>query len=71
MERRTYATFKKQWPDATVEFSVTSPQLSFDEYPCEAVPEDFFITAMVDTLVRVRFYPSREFQIGQDIPDEV
>lgn len=71
MERRTYATFKKQWPDETVQFSVTSPQLSFDEYPCEAVPEDMFITAMVETLLRMELYPSREFQIKQEIPDEV
>lgn len=71
MERRTYATFKKQWLDETVEFSVTSPQLTFDEYPCEAVPEDLFITAMVETLVRISLYPPREFQIEQDIPDEV
>ena len=71
MERRTYATFRKQWPDPAVQFSVTSPQLSFDEYPCEAVPKDLFVTAMVETLVRIKKYPEREFQITQDIPDEV
>lgn len=71
MERRTYATFKKQWPDATVQFSVTSPQLDFDEYPCEAIPEDLFITAMVETLLRMKLYPARDFQTMQEIPDEV
>jgi uncharacterized SAM-binding protein YcdF (DUF218 family) len=32
MERRTYATFIKQWPDKSTEFRITSPQLSYDEY---------------------------------------
>lgn len=71
MERRTYATFRKQWPDPTVQFSVTSPQLSYDEYPCEAVPKDFLVTAMVETLVRIQHYPGKGFQITQDIPDKV
>lgn len=71
MERRAYATFRKQWPDATVKFSVTSPQLSFDEYPCEAVPQDLFITDMVETLLRIKDYPEKGFQITQDIPDKV
>lgn len=70
MERRTYATFRKQWPDP-VQFSVTSPQLSFDEFPCEAVSKDLFITVMVETLLRIKDYPERGFQITQDIPDEV
>jgi hypothetical protein len=33
MERRTFATFSKQWPDNTTQFTVTSPQLSFKDYP--------------------------------------
>lgn len=71
MERRTYATFKKQWPDAHVEFSVTSPQLTFDEYPCETVSKGLFVTLLVETLLRIKDYPERGFQITQDIPDEV
>lgn len=71
MERRTYATFRKQWPNASVQFSVTSPQLRFDEYPCEAVPKDSFITSMVETLLRISYYPKRGFQVKQEIPDEV
>lgn len=30
MERRTFATIKKQWPE--IELFVTSPQLSYEEY---------------------------------------
>ncbi|KAL1870180.1 hypothetical protein Daus18300_005244 [Diaporthe australafricana] len=71
MERRTYATFMKQWPDNTVRFSVTSPQLRFDEYPCEAVPRDLFVTVMVETLLRIKNYPEKGFQITQEIPDNV
>ncbi len=35
MERRTYATFVKQWPGdgEEVAFSVTSPELGWEEYP--------------------------------------
>lgn len=71
MERRTYATFKEQWPDPGAQFSVTSPQLSFDEYPCETVSKDLLVTVMVETLLRIKNYPERGFQITQDIPDEV
>ncbi|KAJ5007382.1 hypothetical protein K4K57_010791 [Colletotrichum sp. SAR 10_99] len=32
MERRTHATFRKQWPDAQTEFTVTSPEFGFEDY---------------------------------------
>lgn len=69
MERRTYATFKKQWPEA--ECIVTSPKISFEEY---AKDEDFkrrYINVMVGDLLRIREYPKRGFQIEQEIPKEV
>ncbi len=71
MERRTYATFKKQWPDPDVVFSVASPQLSFAQYPNADNPKDLVITLMVGDLVRIREYPALGFQIPQDIPDNV
>jgi hypothetical protein len=77
MERRTYATFCKQWPSSgdgekeRPEFTVTSPQLSFAKYPDADSPRDLVINAMVGDLVRIREYPARGFQIPQDIPDEV
>ncbi|KAJ3845028.1 DUF218 domain-containing protein [Lentinula raphanica] len=77
MERRTYATFVKQWPAVdivagrTVEFSVTSPELEWDEYPNGENPRDLVINVMVGDLVRIREYPARGFQIPQDIPSEV
>lgn len=73
MERRSYATFKKVWPEKQV--IVTSPQASFDEYlraysNPELSPDDV-ISIMVGDLQRIRVYPRLGFQIHQDIPDEI
>ncbi|KAI2613231.1 DUF218 domain-containing protein [Hypoxylon sp. NC1633] len=71
MERRTYATFKKQWPDLSARIMVTSPQLKWNEYPNDDNPEDLVINIAVGDLIRIREYPSKGFQIPQDIPDKV
>ncbi|KAL7912667.1 DUF218 domain-containing protein [Trichoderma velutinum] len=71
MERRTYATFRKQWPDETTLFAVSSPPLSFDEYPDANNPRDLVTSIMVGDLIRIREYPARGFQIEQEIPDDV
>ncbi|KAL1844693.1 hypothetical protein VTK73DRAFT_2016 [Phialemonium thermophilum] len=71
MERRTFATFVKQWPEPDVQFSVASPLLEFADYPDADNPRDLVINVMVGDLVRIREYPARGFQIPQDIPDEV
>lgn len=71
MERRTYATFKKQWPDQKTTFTVTSPQLQFSEYPDVDNPRDLVVNIMVGDLVRIHEYPAKGFQVEQDIPDEV
>jgi uncharacterized SAM-binding protein YcdF (DUF218 family) len=73
MERRSYATFRKVWPEKDV--IVTSPQESMDEYlrRCShgALSPDDVIGIMVGDLQRLRLYPAKGFQIHQDIPDEV
>lgn len=73
MERRSFATFRKRWPDKTV--LVTSPQVSFDDYLANysnaSLSADDVISIMVGDLQRVREYPARGFQIPQDIPDDV
>jgi uncharacterized SAM-binding protein YcdF (DUF218 family) len=73
MERRSYATFKKVWPEMNV--VVTSPQVSFDEYLSKythaALSADDVIGIMVGDLQRIRLYPAKGFQIPQDIPDDV
>jgi uncharacterized SAM-binding protein YcdF (DUF218 family) len=73
MERRAFATFRKLWPEAAV--TVTSPQVSFDEYleryaNQTLTPADV-VSIMVGDLQRLRLYPARGFQIPQDIPGEV
>ena len=69
MERRSYATFKKHWPDKQV--VVTSPLISFEDYPNEEIPLERVINIMVGDLERIKFYPAKGFQIHQDIPDKV
>ncbi|KOS23308.1 Uncharacterized protein ESCO_003664 [Escovopsis weberi] len=72
MERRTYATFMRQWPDAATAVAVTSPPLDFDEYPDRGVNDvEKVISIMVGDLVRIREYPKRGFQIEQEMPDDV
>lgn len=69
MERRTYATFRKQWPDKSL--VVTSPRLSLDDYPNEEIPFERVVNIMVGDLQRIREYPAKGFQVYQEIPDEV
>jgi len=73
MERRSYATFRKVWPDKHV--IVTSPRVSFDDYLSryshEALSPEDVISIMVGDLQRVRLYPDKGFQIPQEIPDTV
>jgi uncharacterized SAM-binding protein YcdF (DUF218 family) len=69
MERRSYATFKKHWPEK--ELLVTSPQIALADYPNEEIPVEKVINIMVGDLQRIRIYPAKGFQIPQDIPDDV
>lgn len=69
MERRTYATFQKQWPGKTV--CVTSPQMEMVDYPDADVPMETVINIMTGDLQRIRFYAEKGFQIYQEIPDAV
>ena len=73
MERRSYATFKKVWPEK--DLRVTSPQVSMDEYLSahshDALTPDDVVGIMVGDLQRIRLYPAKGFQTHQDIPDEV
>jgi len=71
MERRTYATFKKQWPDEGVKLIVASPPVAYEDYFTDELPKDFVINIMVGDLQRTREYPKLGFQIEQSIPDDV
>ena len=69
MERRTYATFRKVWPEKDA--VVTSPRISYEDYPTEEIPREQVIHVMVGDLQRIRLYPAKGFQIEQEIPPEV
>jgi uncharacterized SAM-binding protein YcdF (DUF218 family) len=69
MERRTYATFRKRWPELHV--VVTSPQLDFDAYPNAEITRDEVIHIMVGDLQRILLYAERGWQIPQDVPADV
>jgi len=73
MERRSYATFRKVWPEK--QLCVTSPRVSLDDYLRHyshgALSPDDVVGIMVGDLQRIRLYPAKGFQIPQDIPDDV
>ena len=69
MERRTLATFQKQWPGKKI--MVNSPQISFEDYPTKEISMERVINIMVGDLQRIRYYPEKGFQVYQEIPDEV
>lgn len=59
MERRTYATFMKQWPGETIDVCVTSPHISFADYPTPDLPLEKVINLMVGDLQRIIDYPAK------------
>src|SRR5882762_2805928 len=73
MERRSFATFRKMWPEKEV--IVTSPQVTFDEYldsySNSELSVDDVISIMVGDLQRIKVYAERGFQIPQKIPGDV
>jgi uncharacterized SAM-binding protein YcdF (DUF218 family) len=69
MERRSFATFKKYWPDKKL--SVTSPQIPFEIYPTDDIPLEKVINIMVGDLQRIKVYAEKGFQVYQGIPSYV
>lgn len=73
MERRSFATFRKMWPEKEV--IVTSPQVEFDDYlesyANKELSVDDVINIMVGDLQRIKVYAERGFQIPQEIPRNV
>lgn len=62
MERRTYATFKKQWPDVSTVIHVTSPQILYEEYVNDgSLSKDDILNVMVGDMQRIREYPKLGF----------
>jgi uncharacterized SAM-binding protein YcdF (DUF218 family) len=73
MERRTFATFKKVWPEPHI--IVTSPQVPFDEYlnkySHDTLSPDEVVNIMVGDLQRVKLYAEMGYQIPQEIPADI
>ncbi|HEY6121599.1 MAG TPA: YdcF family protein [Pyrinomonadaceae bacterium] len=73
MERRSFATFRKLWPEKDV--VVTSPQVSFPEYlehyAADELSAHDVISIMIGDLQRIKIYPEKGFQIAQPIPNDI
>jgi len=69
MERRSFATIKKHWPNQQI--IINSPSITFEDYPNHVLSKDDIIHTMVGDLQRIKEYPSLGFQIKQDIPSNV
>lgn len=53
--------------------AVTSPRLSFEDYPGDHIPREALVSIMVGDLQRLRIYatPERDFQIPTAVPPDV
>jgi uncharacterized SAM-binding protein YcdF (DUF218 family) len=69
MQRRAFATCRKQWPDVTP--VCVSQRLSFDEYVNTHDDEKQFIDMLMGDMERVMAYPKRGFAIEQHVPEGV
>lgn len=69
MERRTYAALTRYWPDMSV--YVSSPSISFDDYPFEGFTMNDLIHVMVGDFQRIILYAERGWQTPQPVPPEV
>lgn len=69
MERRSYATIRLYWPEKTV--IISSPPISFQNYPNKDISMEQLINIMVGDLQRIIEYPARGYQIPQPVPPAV
>lgn len=69
MERRLFATLQKQWSE--MNFIITSPPITFANYPNAEIDETELINFMVGDLQRIIEYPKRGWQSEQHVPDEI
>lgn len=73
MERRVWAAMKAYWPEA--DFTMTSPQLSMEEYIRRTMAQGMEEKAVIDVIVgdvqRMEIYAEKGYQIPQPLPDEV
>ena len=73
MERRTYAAFMKQWPNANLleKVIVSSPPISIDEWFSQNNDFSADVSVIVGDVQRMKVYAERGYQISQDTPKKV
>ena len=72
MERRVYATFRKQWQNRAIKATITSPQLTYaDHFAPNTIPKELFLNVMVSDVQRLKEYAQLGYQIEQKIPDKI
>lgn len=69
MERRSFATARKMWPEAAV--ICASEPVEFDDYLKSIGDEKLVTDQLVGDLQRVIEYPKLGFAIEQDVPEDV
>ncbi|NUT97454.1 MAG: YdcF family protein [Saccharothrix sp.] len=69
MARRALATALAQWPE--VDWSVSTPAVSFAEYTARDASERRTIELIVGDLQRIKVYADRGFQAPMPVPPEV
>ncbi|QKW10988.1 YdcF family protein [Streptomyces sp. NA04227] len=69
MERRTYATCRKLWPEA--DLVCASEPLGLDDYVKAIGDGKLVVDMLVGDLQRVIEYPKLGFAVEQHVPDEV
>ncbi|MFI8928836.1 YdcF family protein [Streptomyces sp. NPDC053474] len=69
MERRSFATARKVWPE--VELTCASEPLELDDYLKSIGDENLVLDMLVGDLQRVIEYPRLGFAVEQDVPDAV
>jgi uncharacterized SAM-binding protein YcdF (DUF218 family) len=65
-EKRAYATFKKIYPN--IEVSLTSPLISYEEYPHGEITKELMLSILVGDTQRIKLYPAKGFTIVQEMP---
>ncbi|WP_030423032.1 YdcF family protein [Streptomyces sp. SCSIO 75703] len=69
MERRSYATARKLWPE--VDVRCASEPLELDDYVKSISDEQLVLDMLVGDLQRVIEYPKLGFAIEQEVPEDV
>lgn len=69
MAKRVWATGTKQWNE--VQWFVSTPPLSFAEYPSDETPLESTLQLMVGDLQRCRVYAELGYQAPIDVPDDI